>query len=492
MPYSDYRAPGIDVIIERNPVQQRSPETQFYPVFIGKGITSRSRTITKSNLRADTSNFPQVEITFDLMGDVNVDLFAETNFTLGNVVVTRTIGTPTTIILAPTTGYTIVQNISFSTTDSTASIILNVVGSSVTAADTVYEVNITASNTDRDYDLRLVGAEDRFFSKDLFGPVVLKENDAEFFNDIAIAAEIAFRMQVPRFYYLEVPRDYGEEPTVSDFTSAIEKVYFDNDAYRIIPLSSNSEVIAAVNEFISGISNPIDRRETVGFVSYDMSDVTDINDLEELVAKVGGFSESLNNKRICNVFAGRSAEMRINNQVYVLPEYFFPVAVASLDAVVGKVDPLSLREITVFEKIEGPRFRPRQWDMLAKKGVLIIQKDTDTAPAVIRHQLTTAQSDLPEDQEYSVVKNFDVVTKKIRDRFKPYVGQYNIDAGYTERLEGTLATVRQEILDEKLAKGLTVITAWSQKTGADGRNLVTRLRLDPVFPANNLDIFLIV
>jgi hypothetical protein len=299
-------------------------------------------------------------------------------------------------------------------------------------------------------------------------------------------------MSVPRFYYLEVPRDYGEQPTAADFTNAIEKIYFENNAYRIIPLTSDPEVVSAINQFVSGVSNPVDRRETVGFVSYDVANIVDINDITELETKVGGFSETLDNKRICNVFAGESAELKINNVTYVLPAYYFPVAVAALDAVVGRVDPLSTREITVFDKINGPRFRPRDWNKLAKKGVFIIQKDTDSSPAIVRHQLTTAQSDLASDQEYSVVKNWDVVTKRIRDRLKPYAGQNNIDAGYTERLEGTLATVRQEILEEKLAKSLTVITPWSVREDSDGRNLVTRLQMEPVYPANDLDVYIVV
>ena len=303
---------------------------------------------------------------------------------------------------------------------------------------------------------------------------------------------MAFRMEVPRFYYLEVPRDYGTPAGIDDFKKALDKIYFYNDAYRIIPLSSDPEVVSAVNQLVSGVSNPLDRRETVGFVSYDTSKVINMDDIAELTDKVGGYSQSLNNKRICNVFGGESAEMIINGERYVLPDYYIAAAAASLDAVVGRVEPLSLREIDVFEKINGPKFRPKQWDQLAAKGVFIICQDNDNSPAIVRHQLTTAKSESATDQEYSIVKNFDVVTKKFRDRFSIYAGRYNVEAGYTERLEGTLATVRQEILDEKLAREITVITAWSQREGADGRNLVTRLKMTPVYPANDLDIYLII
>ena len=491
---NDYKAPGVDVKIEQRNVERRSAETQFYPVYVGTGITSRTRSIKKTNLRADTSAFPKVTLRFDLIGNVNVDLFEKTKFTMGQVTVTLAAATEgnSFVTLEKDQGYTVDTNLQISGTDGTVAVVLNITNTDISANDVLYEINVTASNVDRDFDIQTIGVEDRFFSKDLFGPTILKENDAEFFNDIGIAAEIAFRMEVPRFMYLEVPRDYGENPTVADFKAAIEKIYFESDAYRIIPLTNDPEIIAALNTFIKGISNPLDRRETVGFVTFDASELNNMNEINELVQKVGGLSETLNNKRMVNVFGGRSADLRINNQVYVLPDYFISAAVATLDAVVGRVQPLSLQEINVFERIDGPRFRPREWDALAKKGVCIVYQDGPNKPAVIRHQLTTAQSALAEDQEYSVVKNFDVVTKKIRDRFKPYAGRNNIDAGYTERLDGTMATVIQEILEEGLARNLTVLTPWTQREGSDGRNLVNRLKLDPVFPANQLDVYLIV
>lgn len=488
---AEYRSPGVDVMIERRDVEQQSTETQFYPIFVGTGVTSRNRNIQKQNLRADTSQFPKVTITFDLVGSVNTDMLSRTKFTLGQIVVTKA-GTSATAVLEPSTGYTVVEDITFSSVDSTAKYVINIVTASVVSADVIYEINVTASNVDEDFDVKVIGAEDRFYSRSMFGPIVLEENGTEFFNDIAIAAEIAFRMEVPRFYYLEVPRDFGSQPTQLDFQKAVENVYYYNDAYRLVPLSTDPEIAATIRDFVSGVSNPIDRRETVGFVAYDTSNITDMNSINELVEKVGGYSNSLDSKRICNVFAGSSCELRINGQLYELPEYFVPVAVACLDAVVGRVDPISLREIDIFERINGPRFRPKQWDMLAQKGVMIVKKDNDASAAVIRHQLTTSQSGAAEDQEYSVVKNFDVVTKLIRDRFRPYAGQFNIESGYLERLEGTLATVRQEIIEEKLARSLTVLTPWQQSDGTNGRNLVTRVQMTPVYPANNLDIYLIV
>lgn len=491
----EYSAPGVDVIIERGEVETQSAETEFYPVFVGTGISSRNHNVYKENLRGDTSKFPLVTISFDILGDINTDLFNKMSFSVGQVDVQRSSyeeGEESELELLEDEGFEVTKPLSLSSTDSTASLTIRILDDRVAPSDVTYGLNLLVNMADKDFEPRAIGTEDRFFSKEMFGPVVISENGVEFYNDIAIACEIAFRLEVPRFYYLEVPRNYGEAPTASDFKAAIDKIYFYNDAYRIVPLTPNADIASVVNQFVAGVSNPIDRRESVAFVTYDTTKIENINDIQEVTEKVGSYSQSFDNKRICNVFSGESLEMRIDGELYVIPSFFMSVAVASLDAVVGRVDPLSLREINVFEKVNGPRFRPRQWDQLAKQGVFIVMQDNPKSPAIIRHQLTTSKSALPEDQEYSVVKNFDVVVKKIRDRFSPYAGKYNVETGFIERLEGTLATVRQEILEDKLARDLAVITSWQQRSGSDGRNLVTRLQLSPVYPANDLDVYLIV
>lgn len=493
MTYTNYQGPpDVNVTIQQTKTQTQSVDTQYYPVFVGTGITSRVKPIDIPNLRADVTAFPDVVLSFDLINRINTDLFNNTVFTLGQVIVTPASGS-SAIVLEPDTDYTVTKDVSFSTVTNLSTVTIHILNTNVTSADVVYELNLTATNTDDDFDVRTLSASDKFFAKDLFGPIILEENGNQFYNDIAIAADICFRLNVPTFYYLEVPRDFGSSAQPVDFEKAIEKIYYNKDLYRIVPLSSDPNVISALNQFVNSTANPYDKRETVGFVSYDTTNIIDITDINELVDKVGGASESINNKRLCNVFTGRSVTYTINNQQYVLPQYFMAMAVCALDATVGLVEPLSKRTIDIFDSIDAPRFRPLVWNQLAKCGVFIVLKENKESPAVIRHQLTTAQSDKASDQEYSVVKNWDVVTKMMRDGLDIYSGQSNIDAGYTERLDGTTTTLIQKIVEQGLARSLTVTTPWALNTATnDPRNLATVLQLSPVFPANDLDVYIIV
>ena len=178
MANTGYSAPGVDVIIERGEVEIQSAETQFYNVYIGTGITSRNRNIEKNNLKANVSNFPLVELTFNMLGEINTDLFSKMSFTVGQVSVLRSTvpeGEEPEITLDPETDYSVEAPVSFSTYDSTAKVTLRILNETITANDAIYNINILAEMSDKDFDLRAIGTEDRFFSKELFGPIVLKE-----------------------------------------------------------------------------------------------------------------------------------------------------------------------------------------------------------------------------------------------------------------------------------------------------------------------------
>lgn len=501
MGYTDYQAPGVNVIIERQAATDQARLTEFYPVFIGNGMTSKNRTVAQNDISADTSAFPVVTLEYLISGSFNTQMFDETTFTVTKVQLHKEIvaGTPLTNLVEGT-DYNVVKAAELTSNDGYARTVIEILDTTdITATDLIYNLELRLENTDSDFDLRLVIAEDRYYAKDIFGPYKLVENGKEFFNDIAIAAEIAFRMNVPRFYYMEVPREYGNQASSDAIIAAMDKVYFKNNAYRVIPLSIDSAVSEAASNFVTSLSNPVDRRETVSMGHYDMSAITDMHDLNELIEKVGGFSESINNNRFSNIFGGESVELIIKNEKFILPMHFMAVAIACLDSTVGMALPLSTRTISVFSKLNGPRFRPRDWDKLAKKGVFIVYQNDKDEPITIRHQLTTSQAGTAEDQEYSIVKNWDAVTKRIRDRLTPYAGQNNITDGYLEKLDGTLTSAIEEVKELGLARELAVVSPWATRTigtstgsTEEKRNLVTKLQMTPVYPANNLDVILLV
>ena len=495
MTIKNYREPGVDVILERSAAEQQVTQTLFNLVFVGPGVSTRSKQITKSNLKADTDAWPLVTLTFDISGDVNSDKFSKMGFKLGQIEVTKSAPTEdgsTTVTLEPETDYTTQRSLALSSSSGFVTVTINVTNEEVNKTDLMYEVNMTATMADSAFDLVELGTGDRFISSNMLGPVVLEENDAEFYNDVMISTFIANKLNVERYFYQEVPRNFGQEPEFADWKAAIDSIYFWNDAYRIVPLTNDIEVINYVNSFIKDTANPTDQHERVAFVSYPTDDIDDMNSIDELVEKVGGLSQELNNRRVLNVFGAKELEMKINGISYVLPEYYLACAVAAYDASVGEVEPISRATISVFDRFVGPRFRPNKWNMLAKQGVCIVKQDSPNEPVVIRHQLTTAQSDNENDQEYSVVKNYDAVIKRLRDRFNVYAGQYNITTGYMEMLDGTMTSEVAGIIEDGLAASLTVQTTWRRKDDGKKTSLATVLAMETAYPGNNLDIYLII
>jgi hypothetical protein len=494
--YKEYISPGTNVMIERQPQTESNAITEFHPVFIGTGMTSLKRDIKVENVKANHKVFPTTSFSVSVQNAINLQVFKETDFKLHTLAVVKANGEE---VLAEGTDYNVTEVAKISSNSVVLDITVEFLGDKVKDADLMFNITLSAENTEDDYDLRIIGMEDRYYAQEIFGPFILEENGKKITNDIAIAAEIAFRIGCPYFYYLEVPRKYGEAAAAKDMVKIMDKAYYKKNAYRICPLSQDQEVTNALTAFVSAISNPNDRRETVGFTGFDMSKIIKMDDMDELIDKVGGLSESLNNTRIANIFCAKTVDIFHGGIVYSnLPGYFVNAAIVALDSVVGPVDPLSLREIpNVFYRVNAPKFRPRKWDELAKRGVWIVYQEETDGPLVIRHQLTTAQSERAEEQEYSVVKNFDVVVKRLRDRLKPYSGKNNITDGFMERLDGTLTSAIEECKELGLARDIKVVVGWQMRqTGSstterkNERNLVTRLKMTPAYPANNLDVYI--
>lgn len=500
MAYRDYVAPGVSVIVERQESQPVVNFDQFYPVFIGTGLTSNARTLTFSDITADTSEFPVVTLTINLKNLMNSQLYNLTDFSISALSVQQVSGgSTTTVTLTPTTDYTATSVAANVSEEGIATVVVNVTKSGIADTDTVYNMTLNLQNTGDDFDLRLVQSSDSFIAREIFGPFTLTENGNSIRNDVAFAAEIAFRTGVPSFYYLEVPRTYGSVATSANIISALEKVFFKTNAYRLVPLTSDPAVATAVRDLVESISNPYDKRETVAFVTYPEDEIEDLANVSELKTTVGDFSVSLNSSRVCNVFGGRSAEIVISATTYTLPPCFMAAAVASLDSSIGLASPLSLRDITVFRKLNGPKLRPKQWNELAKKKVFILFQNDVAEPITIRHQLTTSQTGAAEDEEYSLVKNVDVITRLLRDRLSPYAGRFNVSNGLIEKLNATLTTAISEAKALGLANDITIESPWAVRTipsqagtTEERRNLVTRLKLTPAYPANNLDVYLMI
>lgn len=502
MAYSEYRVPGVDVLLQQLARPTASSRTAFLPVVVGHGATSRNRVDHLTRIKANFANYPTVVFEYPAVG--NTQLFEDTDFEVRDFKLHKelTAGTPLTPLVEGT-DIEIVKVVDFRESSGTYRTTIKVLDTAkITKSDLYFDFTIQLENSDEDYVPRLITTDQRFEIEQIVGPKTFIENGLEMRNDLAFAAEIAFRLGVTQFYYLEVPRDFGAAPTKADYQLVVEEIFFSRDIYRIVPLTYDLDIIKLFSSFTTSVSNPNDKRQLITFFSTDPARVTDPKDIGNWIDIVGSFSESINNKRAYNVAGVTGLEFDFAGSRYDVPLYFLAAAVAFYDSVTGMSKPISTQVLEVFARVKGPRFRPKIWGNLARYGVMICYK-TDTPFSeglVIHHQLSTAQSELAEEQELSVVKNLDGATVRLRDWFAPYAGRENITPDLLTILEATSAQAVDDIVNvEKFMTRLEMVQAWQLATipSANGvienrRSLVTRYNGAPAYPANNLDIILAI
>ena len=501
--FQDYRPPGVLVSLEFEDTTTCSEVTEFHNVIIGNGITTRKRKVVRESIKVNKDDFPFINFTWDVNGEFNFQHFPNTMFTIDTVLVHR-IGENGVkkVELERDVDYQIKYAALARSYEGSIVTTLEILeGSSIKEEDIIFDIHYTLELEDDAFDLKLVNSTDKIFLNDIFGSLEMKENGEEFFNDIGMAAEIAFKLGVEKFYYLEIPRNYGERAKPADFRKALEKIYYEKNAYRIVPLTDDPDVVDSVTKFVNTISNPYDRRETVAFISAENNSIKDHQNLSELVDKVGGLSESFRSPRINNIYCGSSVELPVGSKRYVLPAFFMNVAVSFFDSVIGMSKPLSTRAINVFSKLNGPRFRPAEWNELAKKGVFIVHQERVNGPVVIRHQLTTAldKNARVEQVEYSITKNLDATTQLVRDRLSPLAGKENITDGFFEKVDAAFTGAIEDAKEQELVRDITVLTPWELRKRSNGlnteevkTNIVGKFKVTPLYPGNNIDVVFVI
>lgn len=501
--FENYRPPNTSVKIEFEDTNYDTTKTEFHTVIIGSGITTRNRKVVRESIQVDDADFPYLNFTWDVDGEFNFQHFPVTNFMLTSLKVHRVTENGIELVeLEKDVDYEIKYAALARAYEGKIVTTVEVLeGGDIQEEDLIYDLEFELKIDDDDYQIRLVNSGDKLYLNDIFGNLELEEDGEEFFNDIGMASEIAFKLGVQQFFYLEVPRNYGERPTPEDYMKVIEKVFYERNAYRIVPLTDDADVTSSLARLVKAISNPIDKRESVAFISTDSRLIKDHTNLSELVQHIGDYSKSLNSSRVMNIYSGTSVDFAVGNRRYVLPTYFVNAALAFFDSTIGMSKPISTRTIDVFEQINAPKFRPRQWNELAKRGVCILYQDRNNGPLVIRHQLTTKRSSSarPEFVEYSITKNLDATVQLVRDRLEPYAGKENVTEGFFERVDAAFTTAKEDAKDREYVADIIELSPWElrkQDNGLNVReiktNIVGRYRLVPLYPGNNIDVIFVI
>lgn len=193
--------------------------------------------------------------------------------------------------------------------------------------------------------------------------------------------------------------------------------------------------------------------------------------LDEQAQVMKEISEAFANRRVANVVQEIGSEY---------PAYVMAAAVAGLAGSVVPHQPLTNYTVNGFNDQSGSLigFTPDQLDLIASGGTLVVVKATVDGQVYIRHQLTTDRSD-DRKAEMSFTRNYDSISRFLRDGFSPFQGKYNIGPHYFQLLDVSL----RQRLDLLAATIVTQsagpqLVSWDPKSLSISQNAVTRTKTD--------------
>lgn len=222
----------------------------------------------------------------------------------------------------------------------------------------------------------------------------------------------------------------------SDWTAALDLLVDVPSAYRIVPISEDLPVHAALIDHVLTYSDPFEGLERRGMLPYNSGATT----MTELINYYSARATGIGQRRI-DLLApgdpGAVTKVLSDGNTYSLDGSYLAAALAGAAAIIPIWRSLTRLPIYNFQALSWPAgLRPRrqQLNLIAPNGVMILEQPGGTGNAIqVRHQLTTSYP-LLTDREDSLVTQGDYCAKYLRAILSPMIGKYNINADLMHRL----------------------------------------------------------
>jgi len=208
---------------------------------------------------------------------------------------------------------------------------------------------------------------------------------------------------------------------------------------------------------------------------------------------IKAISESLSERRMTHVWTGDFSVTDTRFGTRVLPGFFACAAMAGWNAAVSASQGFTNSAVPGF--IATPRFssnwfKKEELDIIGGGATLILTQASAGAGLVCRHQLTTDDSS-DKTGEDSVRRQVDIAAKVTRSTYSIYTGKANIDDDFitflgTEVWDGILTTLKTR----KIIKDMQILEMKQNPNKLTG--VISKVKVTPYYPLNDMDITLIV
>lgn len=450
-----YREPGVRAQAKRNSRNASGVAPNLYPAIIGSGVASLTKVV--SVVRAFTG----------MEDTIPVD---------GNVTAIQRIGNFRT-----STDYVAPADYSLSDPITNPNKIIWAAGPGTPKSPvpgSTYFVSLTYAFNEQHYMPRLVTSLDDVVER--YGPDV---SAAGVVNPISLGAQLCLESGARAIYVMQI-KPAGAQINVNDYSEALmEKLSVLPDVYRVVPMDLRADINLQVINHVTLMSSPEERSERVALIGVDHA----ATDLTSLISTVGGYAEALSNARVSVIYPDRASRTLSDGKVHILGPQYLCAALAGWRAAQPVSRAFTKGQIMSFDDLLGLPLVRTEKNMVAARGVMVLEQDKPGQPVEVRHGLTTDMSSV-QARESSITEIADFSCKLMRAGLKSYIGKENISDELIVKVRNAASSILSTLVRMGAINGGSVLALYQDEMAKD--TLVMKVQILVPYPCNYIDIVL--
>jgi hypothetical protein len=271
-------------------------------------------------------------------------------------------------------------------------------------------------------------------------------------NNISLAAQIA--LENTAMVYVKKVKKVGATPTPQELTLALEEIKGEKEPYRILLAESPSdELNLLIVNHIRQMSDPVEGGERVTILAKQHSS----SNSTQVLANVGAYASALNEFRTAVIYPDKAKRTLSDGKVYTLTGQMIAIALASMKASGRPEQSYTAKQIMNFSELVGVKMTRAEKNLLAAKGVMILDQEKANFPVSVRHGVSTNMSNIQE-REISVTELADYVVRVLRPVLTQYKGQ-NITKNLITMIEASVnSTIHDLVKRGHILDGSRIVT----------------------------------
>jgi hypothetical protein len=213
-------------------------------------------------------------------------------------------------------------------------------------------------------------------------------------------------------------------------------------------------------------------------------------DRDVAATTVAGIASTYQNRRLYYVFP-QEFGATVGSMDQRIDGYYMCAAITGMVASLPPQQGFTNYPITGFTAVYGSddTFTESQLNEVAGGGVYIIIQETDGAPLICRHQLSTDVTTI-EKRELSITKLVDFTQFMYYNALNPYIGRYNITQTLLDNLGTVAEGVSSFLTTSGVLIGARIVNIVQDETNRD--TVLIQIVLTVPYPCNYVIVTLVV